>query len=64
MSKPTNPIEKDNSYYWNIMDERTGVRYNIPMLNPLDPDYFYSYIYYMKIKEGSPRTFERIINWD
>lgn len=53
-----------NAEYFDIIDPNTGVRYDIPMLASTDPDYFHSYIYYMKIRERSPETFERILNWE
>ena len=53
-----------NAEYFDIIDPSTGVRYDIPMLASTDPDYFHSYIYYMKMRERSPETFERILNWE
>lgn len=56
--------QNDDSYYFNMVNPDTGKRYDIPMLSPIDPDYYYQYVNYMKIKETSPDTFEKILNWD
>ena len=44
---------KDDSYYFNIMDPKTGKRYNIPLLEKTG-SYYQDYVHYMKIKETSP----------
>lgn len=54
----------DNAYYWNILDEDTGFRFDIPMLNSTSGTYFYQYISYMKLRERSEETFNKIMNWD
>jgi len=32
------------------------------MLDTLSPTYYYDYIYYMKLKESSPNTFEKVMS--
>jgi len=62
---PTTAEDSGNpdSVYFNMTDE-DGMRYDIPMLSPLNPGYYFKYVYYMKLKETSPETFNKIINWD
>lgn len=55
---------KTNSEYFDTFDPETGLRFDIPMVSPNDPDYFYTYIYYMKLRDRAPETFERILNWE
>ena len=55
---------KDDNYYFNMVDPETQNRYNIPMLSPVDPGYYYEYIYYMKMKEKTPDTFNKILGWE
>ena len=57
-------VIKDDSYYYNMVDPRSGQKYDIPLLSPLNPEYYSSYIHFMKIKEGSPDTFEKVLSWD
>lgn len=57
-------ITKDDRYYYNIVHPLSGMRYNIPLLSSTDPGYFYRYVEFMKMKERSPNTFERVMNWD
>jgi len=54
----------DDLYYYNMMDPRSGFRYDIPLLLATEPDYFSKYVYFMRIKETSPDTFEKILRWD
>jgi len=54
---------KSNNWYFNMKD-RDGVRYDIPMLDTTDPEYYWKYISYMKTKVHTPMTFQKIINWD
>ena len=54
---------KDNKYF-EILNPDTGLRFDIPLLSPLDPDYYYNYIYYMKLRERSPETFNKLIGWE
>ncbi len=56
--------EKDDDYYWNMVDPKSGKRYTIPFLKETDPAYRVKYIDYMKLKERDPATFEKILNWD
>ena len=56
-------VYPDHKYYM-MMNPVTGRRYDIPMLSSLDPEYYFKYIYYMKINERSPDTFEKILRWD
>ena len=55
---------KDNAYYANIKNPKTGFSYSIPMLRFDDPHYINKYIYYMKMKENQPEQFQKILNWD
>ena len=50
--------------YFNTLNPETGLRYDIPMVSPVDPTYYFKYIYYMKLKERSPDTFQKILNWE
>jgi len=58
------PEVKDDSYYWDMINPDTGVRWNIPMLDTLSPTYFHDYVNYMKLKERTPETFEKVLSWD
>ena len=55
---------KDDSHYYNMVNPGTGKRYDIPMLSRIDPEYFFKYIYYMKLKESSPDVFEKLLWWE
>jgi len=55
--------DEDNRLF-NILDPETNERYDIPMLSTTSPDYYFKYVYYMRIKEASPETFERILSWE
>jgi len=55
---------KTDEEYWNEVDPKTGNRYFIPYLSPLNPNYKNEYIDYMKIKHMNPQMFAKIINWD
>jgi len=57
-------VTKDDSYYYNMLDTRNGLRYDIPMLMTTDPVYYFKYIRYMKLKEQSLDTFEKMLRWD
>lgn len=57
-------VVKNDSYYYNMLDPRTGLRYDIPLLSPIDPKYYWEYIYRMKLKERAPNTFEKMLRWD
>ena len=54
---------EDHKYFM-MMNPETGVRFDIPMLSALDPEYYFKYIYFMKMKEQSPDTFEKMLRWD
>jgi len=56
--------QKDLAYYYNMKKPVTGLRYDIPMLNTLAPDYYYKYVNFMKIKEQQPDLFDKILRWD
>jgi len=56
--------KKSDAEYFDVLDPKTGLRFDIPMLSRVDPGYFFKYIYFMKIRERSPDTFERILRWD
>lgn len=49
---------------WNTVNPETGMRFDIPMLNFLDPMYKIKYINYMKLKEEKPEEFERLMQWN
>jgi len=55
---------KTDEEYWNEVDPRTGQRYAILFLSPLNPNYKNEYIYYMKMKQISPDQFARMNSWD
>jgi len=57
-------VTKDDKYYYDMIDPRSGLSYDIPMLSTLDPAYFWKYVDYMKQKEQSPDTFDRMLRWD
>lgn len=57
-------LPNPDSYYYNMIDPKSGYRYDIPMLSTLDPVYYFKYVRYMKIKEQSSDTFENILHWD
>ena len=57
-------VDKNHAYYFSMVDPATGLKYNIPMLDTMSPTYFYDYVYYMKIKERTPDTFENILRWN
>ena len=57
-------VVKDDAYYFDMVNPATGERYDIPMLNPSKPGYYFKYIDMMKEKEISPNTFEKILRWD
>jgi hypothetical protein len=56
--------KKTDNDYFNMVDPSTGDRYDIPMLPTTAPDYYFRYVYYMRIKEASPETFEKVMSWD
>lgn len=53
----------DNDFFA-ILDPATGYRYDIPMLDRGDPEYFFKYIHNMKILKNSPGTFKSIMEWN
>ena len=57
-------VEKDDDYYFSIVDERSGYRFDIPLLMENAPDYFEMYVYHMRGRERNPGTFQRTLNWD
>ena len=60
------PISKEKTDwdYFNMIDPRSGLRYDIPLLSPTNPLYFTKYVHMMKLKEESPELFEKIIRWE
>ena len=50
--------------YFDTINPDTGFKYDIPMLSTSDPDYFFQYVYFMKLKERAPESFERMMNWE
>ena len=57
-------VIKNDAYYFNVVDDRSGSRFSIPMLDSGAPGYFYKYVNYMQLRERSPETFEKVLNWD
>ena len=57
-------VTKDDSYYWDIVEPYSRRRYDIPMLSTTEPGYFRLYVRFMRTKEQSPNTFEKILRWD
>lgn len=55
---------KSDADYYNTFDPDTGLRFDIPMLDTLDPSYYFKYVDHMKRREVSPETFEKLLNWD
>lgn len=63
--KPTfHSRHEEDQYYYNMKDPRTGHRYDIPMLDRMAGDYYFQYIEFMKTKESSPETFNKVLSWD
>lgn len=56
--------EKSDAEYYATVNPATGVRFDIPLLNTLDPEYYFKYVKYMKLREESPDTFNQLINWE
>jgi len=54
---------EENQYYYNIVNPKNGLRYDIPMLTTRDPDYYFKYVNFMKMKERSEETFNKVLNW-
>ncbi len=57
-------LPNPDTYYYNMIDPQSGHRYDIPMLTTLDPVYYAKYVRYMKMREQSPTTFEKMLRWD
>lgn len=57
-------LKNPDSYYYNMIDPKSGYRYDIPMLSTFDPVYYFKYVRYMKMKEQSLDTFEKVLRWD
>ena len=57
-------LPNPDNYYYNMIDPRSGYRYDIPMLMRDDPEYYGKYIDFMQLKERSPDTFEKVLRWD
>jgi len=55
---------EENHYYYNMVNPQNGLRYDIPMLSTLDTEYYFKYVHFMKIKERSEETFNKMLNWD
>lgn len=55
---------EEDQYFYNMVDPVTGKRFDIPMLNTQDPNYYFKYIKFMKIKEISPNTFDTLLRWN
>lgn len=63
-AQPTTDDKNADAVYYNMVDPETNLRYDIPLVSPLDPSYYFKYVYYMKLKESSPETFKKIMNWE
>ncbi len=57
-------LPNPDSYYFHMLDPKSGYRYDIPMLTTMDPVYYFKYVSCMKMKEQSPDTFEKMLRWD
>lgn len=57
-------LKEEDKKYWNMLNPKTGQRYDIPMLNPTDPQYVEKYIMFMKMKENDPENFEKVLRWE
>ena len=55
---------KTDKEYFNMINEETGNRWNSSMLDQGDPGYFYKNVNYMQLKERSPMTFDKLMQWD
>jgi hypothetical protein len=55
---------KELQRLFKIVDPRTGMRYDIPLLDRNSASYFFDYSDRMKLKERDPATFERMLRWD
>jgi hypothetical protein len=60
---PTETNISEDAKYFNMINPDTGLKYDIPLLSQTDGDYYFKYVYYMKLKERSPETFNKILNW-
>lgn len=47
-----------------IVNPKTGMRYDIPMVDRNKPGYFFEYVDCMKILERDPKTFKRMMEWN
>ncbi len=56
--------DKGDSYYFGLVDENTGFKYNIPLLDASAPGYYFKYVYYMRLKERSENTFSQLMGWN
>ncbi len=54
----------DDKRLFVIVNPATGRKYDIPMLSRTAPDYYLKYVYFMRLKESSPSTFEAVMSWD
>lgn len=61
--EPANVEKTDEDFYATINPD-TGYRFDIPMLDKLDPQYYFKYVDHMKRKDIAPETFEKLLNWD
>jgi hypothetical protein len=56
-------IEEDHRLF-DIVNPDTGKKYDIPLLSSVDPEYYFKYVNFMKLKECSPSAFEAAMRWD
>jgi len=49
--------------YYNMVDEKTGVRYNIPFLSTDDDNYVEKYKEFMKLKLKDEDQFNELMEW-
>lgn len=65
MEEPAS-VSKHDEYrrLFNILNPKTGRRYDIPMVDRNKPGYFFEYVDCMKILERDPDTFKRMMEWN
>ena len=50
--------------YWEMKEESTGERFDIPMLSKIDVMYRKKYISFMRLRVDDPAGFQKVMNWD
>jgi len=59
-----NSAELTDNEYFAIVNPKTGLRFDIPMLVGNDPHYYAKYVEYMKLRQKNPEEFNRIMEWN